>query len=250
MGFWDGLFNQKSQLQNPLRFDAFKVDMHSHLIPGIDDGVKTLEESVAMIRGLQDLGFEKLITTPHVMADTYRNTTDTIESGVQGVRKSLRDAGIAVEIEAAAEYMLDDNFPALLKKQNLLTIGRNFLLVEMSYFSEPLNLDQLLFDVQVSNYKVILAHPERYSFWYNRKDRYQDMLDRQVHLQLNLLSLAGYYGKDVQKMAGWLLDNDMYSFVGTDLHNDQYLKALKDLQYLPVVEKLMAKSEQFLNSQL
>lgn len=250
MGFWEGLFQNKSRHKDPLSFKVLKVDMHSHLIPGIDDGVKTAEESVAMIRGLQDLGFDKLITTPHVMADTYRNTIDTIENGLLMVRKALQDAGISAEIEVAAEYMLDDRFPQLLEKQDLLTIGSNYLLVEMSYFTEPLNLEQLLFDIQTSNYKVILAHPERYSFWYNRKDRYQDMLDRQVYLQLNLLSLAGYYGKDVQKMAEWLLDNDMYSFAGTDLHNDLYLQALKKLQYSPVLKKLMENSEQFLNSTL
>ncbi len=243
------IFGQ-NRLREPLDFSDFATDMHSHLIPGIDDGVKSVEESLEMIRGLKDLGFKKLITTPHAMADVYTNSSDIIRSGLQDVRKAVADSGLDVEIEAAAEYLLDDGFRDKLEAGDLLTMGKRHILVEMSYIMEPVNLNHLLFDIQTAGYRIIMAHAERYSFWFNNKERYQQMLDRGIHLQLNLLSLSGYYGKEVKRMALWLLEHDMYSVVGTDLHNEVYLKELQQLQYDPLMKKLMEKSGDFINKEL
>lgn len=238
------------KLKKPMDFSAFGVDMHSHLIPGIDDGVKTLEESLEMIRGLSDLGFKKLITTPHIMSDVYTNSPETILPGLEQVQKAVEDAGIPVQVEAAAEYLLDDGFHDKLQKKELLTMGDNYLLVEMSYVVEPINLKHLLFDIQTAGYRIIMAHAERYSFWFRRYEKYQELRDRSIHLQLNLLSLMGYYGKEVQKTAEWLLENDMYSVIGTDLHNQNYLQVLQQLQYLPALKTLQEKSDAFINQQL
>ncbi len=249
MGLINKLFGP-ARLEQPLDFSAFGVDMHSHLIPGIDDGVKSVEESLEMIRGLKDMGFTKLISTPHSMADVYINSTQIIRSGLQKVKNAVAAAGLEVEIEAAAEYLMDDRFPEKLENRDLLTMGKNHILVEMSYIKEPVNLNHLLFDIQTAGYKIILAHAERYSFWFERRERYQQMIDRSVHLQLNLLSLSGYYGKDVKRTALWLLENDMYSVVGTDLHNEIYLKELQNLQYDPVLLKLLEKSDNYINKDL
>jgi tyrosine-protein phosphatase YwqE len=250
MGLFHKLFHS-GKLREPLDFAPIGVDMHSHLIPGIDDGVQSTEESLEMIRGLKELGFRKLITTPHVMNDTYPNTTEGILQGIENVRKALERAQISnMEVEAAAEYLLDDGFPDKLKSGNLLTIGENYLLVEMSYVFEPVNLNQLIFDIQTAGYRLIMAHAERYGFWSQKKQRYQEMKDRSVLLQLNLLSLTGYYGKEVQKTAMWLLENDMYDVAGTDLHNVNYLRGLHELSQMQVVEELLKKSESFLNHKL
>ncbi|MCF8217558.1 MAG: hypothetical protein K9J21_01090 [Bacteroidales bacterium] len=249
MGIFKTFFGS-SNMAEPLDFSAFSTDMHSHLIPGIDDGVKSIEESVEMIRGLHDLGFSKLITTPHIMNDIYQNNRDTICKGLDYVREAAAKTGLPVKVDAAAEYLLDDGFQEKLKDNNLLTMGDDHVLIEMSYIMEPVNLNHVIFDIQIAGYKVILAHAERYLFWAGRKERYHELIDRSVYLQLNILSLAGYYGNEVKKNAEWLLENDMYSFIGTDLHNSKYLSALHQFQYQPLVKKLIDKSELFLNNQL
>lgn len=250
MGLLHKLFNS-GKLKKPLDFSPIKVDMHSHLIPGIDDGVQSMDEALEMIRGLQELGFKKLITTPHVMNDTYVNTPEGINEGLKKLRDAIGQAQINdIEIEAAAEYLLDDGFPDKLKKENLLTIGENYVLVELSYVFEPVNLNQLIFDIQTAGYRVIMAHAERYGFWSRKKMRYQDMKDRSVLLQLNLLSLTGYYGKEVQKTAMWLLENNMYDVVGTDLHNVIYLHGLQELAQMQVIKELLEKSDSLLNNKL
>ncbi|MFO8054122.1 MAG: CpsB/CapC family capsule biosynthesis tyrosine phosphatase [Bacteroidales bacterium] len=248
-----GLFNKyfgAGKLKEPIDFSPFGVDMHSHLIPGLDDGVKTVEESLEMIRGLHDLGFYKLITTPHIMNDVYTNSPETILPGLEKVRRAVKETGLNVEVFAAAEYLLDDGFMQKLKSDPMMTIGDNILLVEMSYIMEPYKLDHMLFDIQMAGYRIVIAHAERYSFWAHNKKRFQDMIDRSIYLQLNILSLMGYYGKEVQKTAFWLLENDMYSFAGTDLHNGIYLSSLQELQYHPAMKKLQEKSGSFINHTL
>ncbi|MCF8331806.1 MAG: capsular biosynthesis protein [Bacteroidales bacterium] len=239
-----------SVLKSPMDFKPFEIDMHSHLIPGIDDGVSTVEESIDMIKGLHGLGFSKLITTPHVMGDVYNNSRETIMKGLDKVRAAVEQAFIPVEIHAAAEYLLDDAFSNRLNSEKLLSFGNNYILVEMSYLMEPINLNHILFDIQTAGYRVILAHAERYRFWSRKHEKYQQMIDRGVHLQLNLLSLTGYYGKDVQKTAEWLLDNQMYSVIGTDLHNAEYLDELQKLQYNKLMHKLHKNAGNFINKNL
>lgn len=247
-----GLFHHFffGRLKEPLDFSFFAVDMHSHLIPGIDDGVQTMDEALEMIRYLQELGFKKLITTPHVMSDTYANSSAQIMEGFRQVKEAADQARLSVELEVAAEYLMDDGFPDILEKGEMLTFGNNYVLVEMSYIFEPINLNQIIFDIQIAGYHVIIAHAERYGFWSRKKQRYQDMKDRSVMLQLNLLSLTGYYGKEVQKTAEWLLENDMYDVIGTDLHNIEHVRNLQELCHMPVIKTLRDKSAQMINSKL
>lgn len=238
------------KLKNPLDLSPLKTDMHSHLIPGIDDGVQTMEEALDMLRGLYDLGFRKVITTPHVMSDMYKNTPEIILDGLKEVQEAVKVAGIPIKIEAAGEYLLDDDFTSKLKDSQLLTLHDRYLLVEMSYLAEPANLNHLLFDIQTAGYRVVLAHAERYPFWYNQPEKYEEMRNRSIHLQLNLLSVSGYHGKMAKKTALWLLENNMYSFAGTDLHNQHSLNALKELQYCPQLETVLKNSSKLLNHQL
>ncbi len=249
MNFFQRLKRPK-KLSHPLDLSPLKTDMHSHLIPGIDDGVQTVDEAMDMLRGLYDLGFRKVVTTPHIMGDMYKNTPETILGGLAKVQKAATDAGIPIEIEAAAEYLLDDAFSQKLENNQLLPLGERYLLVELSYLSEPINLNHMLFDIQTAGYRVILAHAERYPFWHNQPERYREMRTRSIHLQLNLLSISGYHGKLAKKTALWLLENNMYSFAGTDLHNQHSLDALKELQYCPHLKTVLDNSSKLLNSQL
>jgi protein-tyrosine phosphatase len=248
MGLFSRFFAPKF-LDKPMDFSVIGADMHSHLIPGIDDGSRSMEESIVLIRRLADMGFKKLVTTPHIMQDVFKNTPDIILTGLDNVRKAVKNAGIPIQIDAAAEYLLDDGFMEKFEAGNLLTFGNKFLLTEMSYISPPMNLKEILFELQTAGYKVILAHPERYNYWHKDFDKYQEMAERNVYLQLNTISLSGYYGEDVKKMAEKLVDEKMYSFIGTDMHNDNYMQGLVSTQVEIYLEKVI-ETNNLLNSKL
>jgi protein-tyrosine phosphatase len=199
------------------------VDIHSHLLPGIDDGSKTMEQTLGYIRRLQELGFSKLICTPHIYSDLYPNSPETILPVLSNVAAEVKAAGLQVEMGAAAEYMAQSDFIAT---PGLLTLPGNHILIEMSYLVETPNLDQIIFDLQVKGYKVILAHPERYNFFHQYPERYHKIKETGCLMQLNLLSVLGYYGKGVQKAAEYLLEKQVYDFAGTDLHHDKHLSML------------------------
>lgn len=199
------------------------VDMHSHLLPGIDDGAKNISQSVVFIKRLQELGLQKLLCTPHIFSELYPNTPDTIQFALENTRLALKEAQIAVEIGAAAEYMINDTF---IVSNELLCLPNKHVLIEMSYLAEMLNIEQVIFNLQVKGYIVILAHPERYNFYFERHQRFHRFKEMGVLFQLNLLSLSGHYGKDVKKLAEYLLQKNYYDLAGTDLHHDKHLEAL------------------------
>src|SRR6188768_2685273 len=196
MSFLKNIFGKKEDLNYPAVHDYswVGVDMHSHLIPGIDDGSKTMEESIDLIKKYAAHGFRKLITTPHIMSDAYRNTPEIILCGLDKLRAAVKNEGINMELEAAAEYYFDEGFTKYIKEKNLLTIGGKYLLFEVSYMNAPDNINQVIFDIQIAGLIPILAHPERYPFWYNDFDRYHQFKAAGVMLQLNTNSLSGYYG--------------------------------------------------------
>jgi tyrosine-protein phosphatase YwqE len=193
-------------------------DIHSHFIPGIDDGSPDLETSVKLVKKMQELGFKKIITTPHVMHDFYRNTPEIILSGLEDLKKEFKAQSIEVDISAAAEYYVDYYFESKLNEgEDFLTFGNKHILIETSFVSEPPNFSESIFKLQLKGYDVILAHPERYGFMsINDLKKYKS---RSVKLQLNLLSLLGYYGGECKLKAEKLIENNMVDFVGTDCHN-------------------------------
>ena len=206
-----------------------KTDMHSHLLPGIDDGSPDINVSIELIKGLQKLGYQKFITTPHIMWDMYKNEREGILEKEAMVKTELAKQNINVELKTAAEYFMDDYFSKLLKSNTpLLTIKENWVLVEFSFVSAPFDLQQNLFDLQIKGYKPVIAHPERYAYFHSKKEKFHDFYDQGCLLQLNLLSLTGYYGKPVQEMARYFLKNELVSLLGTDLHHFRHMAALND----------------------
>ncbi|MCW3115618.1 MAG: hypothetical protein JWR18_4014 [Segetibacter sp.] len=208
------------------------IDMHSHLLPGIDDGLQELETSVSFIRDLKELGYKKLVCTPHILSDLYPNTPETILPKLELVREALKIANIDIQVDAAAEYMIDHMFSELLaksKKEDLLTIAGDYILVEMSYLSPSPNFEQTIFDLRMLGLQPILAHPERYSYYHHQFEQYERFKDLGCKLQVNLLSLSGGYGPYVKKTAEKLFKNDMVDFLGTDMHHDRHLAMLKNL---------------------
>jgi len=215
-------FFRKSKLVTDISW--LGVDIHSHILPGIDDGSKQLSESLLYIKNLENLGFEKLIFTPHIFQELYPNTIDTISEALRKVEEGIQGDDYNITISAAAEYMVDYNFQVL---DGLMSMPDNHILIEMSYLSETPNIENIVFELQVKGYKIILAHPERYNFYHKDLKRYDRLQEMGCKFQLNLLSVLGYYGKHVQQAAKYLLDHKMYTFAGTDLHHQKHMDLLQ-----------------------
>lgn len=220
--------------------------MHSHLLPGIDDGLQELETTVAFIKDLKGLGYKKLICTPHILSDLYPNSPATILPKLALVRDALKAAGVDMQVDAAAEYMIDHMFSELLaksKKEDLLTIAEDYILVEMSYLSPSPNFEQTIFDLRMLGLQPILAHPERYSYYHHQFEQYERFKDLGCKLQVNLLSLSGGYGPNVKKTAEKLFKNQMVDFLGTDMHHDRHLAMLKNLATKKEFYELVSNAE-------
>jgi len=214
--------------------------MHSHLIPGIDDGARDMEDALGLIRGLVDLGYRKLITTPHVLVDYYPNTPVTIGNGYEAVQHELKKQGMSVEFRAAAEYLMDDHFITLLETdQPLLTLKDKMVLVELSFAVPAINLKEILFQVQLKGYQPVLAHPERYLYFGGNKGWYEQLKDAGCLFQLNLLSIKGYYGKSAQELAQYLIKKKYIDLLGTDLHHQKHLENLRSRTIADTVKKLL-----------
>ena len=229
MSFLKNIFRKKEEIDYPALKDYSSIgtDMHSHLIPGIDDGSKTMEESLDLIRKYIALGYRKLITTPHIMSDAYRNTPDIILGGLDRLREAVQKEGLKIELDAAAEYYFDEDFRKFIKEKKLLTISGKYVLFEVSYMNAPDNISQVIFDIQVAGYIPILAHPERYPFWYQKFEEYHKFKDAGVLLQLNTNSLCGYYGPDAKKIGERLINERLIDFIGSDMHGVRHMAALE-----------------------
>lgn len=199
------------------------VEIHCHVLPGLDDGSKNLKDTEKMLLAYHELGFKKIIATPHILKGSYPNTKETILPAFENVTTNLKELNIISN--ASAEHMLDEDFERMLKEEQLLTLKDNYVLVEMSYFQKPVNLKEIIFNMEHKGYIPVLAHPERYNF-IKTIEEYQDLKKIGCLFQLNLLSLSKHYGPEVQKKADLLLKNDMYNFAGTDAHHEKHLKKI------------------------
>ncbi|WP_245857046.1 tyrosine-protein phosphatase [Lutibacter flavus] len=206
------------------------VDIHSHLLPNIDDGSKSFEESASLIKRLNSYGIKNFVATPHIMDGVWNNTSSIIQTKLYELTDYLNKQGIKdIQIRAAAEYMLDSNFEKLLYSEKLLTIKDQFILVEFSYINPPINLKEILFNIQIAGYQPILAHPERYSFFHTNYKEYSKLKEAGCLFQLNLLSLSSYYGSNVNRIAKQLLKDNLIDFAGTDTHHHRHLNALETI---------------------
>ncbi len=222
-----------------IRQFPFKADIHAHLIPGIDDGPADIAESIKMIRKMSELGYQKLTATPHVFAEFYPNTKAKILDSFNLLKKEVAAASIPVELSVAAEYFLDNTFEVLLDSEKLLTIHEHQLLIEISTFGKPLNLYDLIAQIQQKGYQPVLAHPERY-LHLSDKD-YQKLLEAGCLFQLNMLSANGYYGRPVQKRAFHLIKNDWTHFIGTDVHSLNQVELIESLVGTAFFDQLLCK---------
>ena len=208
----------------------YPVDIHSHLLPGLDDGVKSYEEALAILEQFKEVGTRKVYTTPHIMNDLYPNNEEDIIEKLASLEKKISSLGLDVDIQAAAEYYLDETLLDKLDKtpSKLLSFGNKYLLFETSFMNQPFYLNEFIFKAISQGYKPVLAHPERYSYVQNNISLLDDLVERGVLLQLNVISLAGYYSKPVKKLAEKLVDQGKIHFIGSDCHNSQQFSVLRE----------------------
>lgn len=247
MSLFSKLFSKKENLP-PADLSVLGCDMHSHFIPGIDDGAKDMDDALSLLRSMEETGYKKVITTPHVMSDGYRNTPEIIHGGLEKLRAAAKAAGIGLQIDAAAEYYFDFDLENKLKQQPLV-FGKNYLLFEVSYMNPPEGVERFIFNAQTNGFKLILAHPERYPFWYDDFGQYEKLKEKGVFFQLNINSLTGYYSIPTKRIAEQMIDKGMIDFLGTDCHHMGHINLLQQARREKYMHKLL-ESGTLLNSTL
>lgn len=228
MSWWSRLWGSSAGSTQEPFVNPITTELHSHLLPGIDDGVQTLKESIDVIRELHKMGYQKIITTPHIMGDYYQNSPSNILPLLETVRQELINQQINIELHAAAEYMIDDMLMQKIDSGGLLTFGGNHVLVEMPFMEASPNLREILFALNLNGYKPVLAHPERYVYYASQPSKYDELWDSEVKFQLNINSLVGYYSPSALKAAEYLISKRMVSMVGSDCHG---------MRHIPILEK-------------
>ena len=232
-------FFKKKEVKKVVDFNYSGVitDMHSHVLPGIDDGAQTPEESIVLIKKMMDLGIRKIIATPHIMLDYYRNDHESIFNALAILKEELKVQNIDIDISAAAEHYFDESFEQRVEDRKVLTMGDNYVLFEFSFINQPINAVAVIQKMRDMGYKPILAHPERYN--YMDIDQLKRIRLMGCNLQLNTISLTGYYGKTTKKLAEEMVDNQMVDFISSDMHHPKHAQALEDALQTPYLHKLL-----------
>jgi len=249
MGLFSGLFGKKEPALGPADLSVLRCDVHSHFIPGIDDGPQNLEQSMELLHAMHELGYRKVVTTPHSMADGYRNTPEIILGGLEKLRREVREQGLGIEVDAAAEYYLDHELEKRVMEKQVLTFGDRLLLFELPFISEPQVLLSVIFQMQTQGFRPLLAHPERYAYWHNDFSKYERLKERGVLFQLNLVALSGAYGNKAKEVAERLIDAGAYELIGSDCHNMNHVEAIRNTLERPHLHKLLS-SGKLLNASL
>lgn len=249
MGWFKNLFGKQPE-PTEQDYSSLVTDLHSHLLPGIDDGSQSVEESLELIRSLKKLGFKKFVTTPHVMSGGYDNTPETIKAAYDKLIAYLAEQGEEIELQAAAEYYFEDNFLKLIEEDNLLSFSGKHVLFELPNLNEPQDLEVAIFNMTSKGYKPVLAHVERYPYLYqNGFDRMEHLRNMGVLLQVNIATFGGVYKRPMMNFAFELAEKGMVDLLGSDTHQQRHIgylqKALEDKRFLQ-----MLSNHSFLNSQL
>lgn len=218
------------------------VDIHSHLLPAIDDGAQTIEDSISLINQMNAIGFKRIITTPHILTNVWNNTEKSITENFESTNKIVSKNCELTSFSTASEYTIDHYFLKRLETEKLLTLKDNYILIEMSYLNPPLQLYEIIFEIQLAGYIPILAHPERYLFYHNNFKEFEKLKNSGCLFQLNLLSVVDYYGSTITKIADKLLTNNYIDFVGSDIHHQNHMDSFN--------RKISIKNETELNKSI
>ncbi|HCF63676.1 MAG TPA: histidinol phosphatase [Chitinophagaceae bacterium] len=238
-----GIF-KSNRLSHPVDYFPIRTDIHSHILPGIDDGSPDLTTSISLVKGLMESGVSRSIATPHIISDLYPNNAESIHNALEKLKNELVKQQIDFEVSAAAEYMMDSYFLELLqKKVPLLTIKNNIILTEFPFAFMPDHVEDISFSIFTEGYQPILAHPERYGYTHGNYKVYHRWAEIGFHLQLNLLSLTGYYGNEPAKAARYMLKHDLVTYVGTDMHHARHLEVLKSPASIKIFHEYLGNKE-------
>lgn len=226
---------------------GYETDVHSHVIPGLDDGSPDMEHSLFLIHAMKRWGIKRILATPHVTEETFENTPATITPAFNALKDALKEQRINIDIDFSSEYRVDEYFDKMLKEGTIKLLPNNHILLENSFLQEPWQLSDMIFNLQLKSYNIILAHPERYKYYIHKRTRYQELHDAGAMFQVNVLSLAGHYGKDVKENAIWLVENGLVDFLGTDLHNVNHVNSIDRLlntsDYKKILKKINLKND-------
>lgn len=206
----------------------FETDIHCHVLPGIDDGSPDVATSVELIERMQSWGIKRIIASPHITFQTFENDESTISAAQAALQQALNERGNNIELSHSAENRIDDMLLKNIENDTVITLPDKRVLIENSFMLEPWNLDTLLFDLQVKGFRPILVHPERYPYYYRHKERYEQLHNAGAAFQINLLSLAGYYGKAERQIADYLIEKGLVDYVGTDLHRRAHADSIEE----------------------
>ena len=223
------MFNFFNKTKTPVRL-PFSTDIHCHVIPGVDDGSPDVATSVRLIERMQNWGITKIIASPHVTKGTFENTPETLDKAMLALQTALKEKSNYISLSHHAEYRLDEFSQAAFESGNVMTMPGNYIMIENPFVSEAWFIDNTIFELQVKGLTPVLAHPERYSYYFKNRDRYHRLHEAGAKFQVNLLSLAGSYGKEQREVAEYLIAKGLVDFIGSDLHNyrhadqiDEYL---------------------------
>lgn len=221
------MFNFLRKNKKPVEL-FYRTDVHCHILPGVDHGSQSVEQSLQMLEAEMEMGINRVICTSHVTSETFENTPETLTNAYNILCDAVKEAGMDIELHASAEYRIDEYWEKQWEAGTILPMPGNFLLMENSFQQELLLLDELMFDLMVKGYKPILAHPERYGYYSRRRQRYEKLHRAGVKFQVNLLSLAGYFGTVARENAMWLVKHEMVDMLGTDMHNLEHAHVIQE----------------------
>jgi len=244
-----GIFNKNKQKKVDPIFSVLNTDIHCHLIPCVDDGSKSFEETVECLNTMYEVGFRQLYITPHFQFPRFPNKEEDIKQRFETLKCELKQREVPIELLGiGGEYRVDDAFAARIKNPNFLTVD-NKVLVELSLHQLRMGVEETLFDLGMGDHEVILAHPERYPYYSKHSQTLEALKEQGVYFQVNILSLSGFYGSDAQKNAFDYINNGWVDYLGTDMHNTVYAKATRDAAGNKKVRKVLEEN-QFLNSKI
>ena len=198
------------------------VDFHTHIIPNIDDGSKSVEETFNLLKEAQEAGFDEIISTSHYMEKYYEASEEERKTWLESIQKVLGQKGIDITLHLGSEIYLSSNIIDLLRERKASTIGgTNYVLFEMPLNAKPLNLYDMIYEMQEYKLIPILAHPERYKFIKTEPELVYDLIEKGVLMQANYASILGGYGQRAQIIVRKLLECNMIHFLGTDVHKQE-----------------------------
>jgi len=243
-----GIFN-KSRISYS-DFSSIGLDLHSHFLPGLDDGSPSMGESLKMLREMERIGYRKIITTPHVISALYPNTKEQILGQLYHLQDVIRQEGIRIDVEASGEYHMDYDLLGKIRGGEVIPFGnKKYLLIELPFQKPAFSIEEILFQIQLAGYEPIISHPERYVWLMGKMKQYEGLKDRGMFFQLNLNSLSGFYGFPAKIAANQLIDAGMIDFTGTDAHHTGHLVELQKVLHNKHFAKLV-QSNKLLNSRL